>query len=299
MKEDMKNVKRNSGVLDAIDEVGESYDQSWYDSGSDFDTDDSDTYLGEEAVIETATPMTITPVPMRDVKLVVYPPRTSSMPTREVNAISRQASLKTVFPFKGENASPAPYPARKDSLPRKPVATPTKNRPPPLSLREPGSPSYRPSSIYGSATRSPERKRIVTPTALSAPRTEAWMDTTNPRLSERPYSVFDEDVVTDRFLDTIPNPSSTSGQCLPDAHIFTMIEARRIQDYLTSTPTRRHVRVVSSCGVCGQELGGVYSQCDIVGCKLAVCCGCGQEMQTSGEQVAKEGRVSVLGGDRE
>jgi hypothetical protein len=103
------------------------------DSGSDFDTDDSDTYLGEEAVIETATPMTITPVPMRDVKLVVYPPRTSSMPTREVNAISRQASLKTVFPFKGENASPAPYPARKDSLPRKPVATPTKNRPPPLS----------------------------------------------------------------------------------------------------------------------------------------------------------------------
>ena len=139
----MKNVKRNSGVLDAIDEVGESYDQSWYDSGSDFDTDDSDTYLGEEAVIETATPMTITPVPMRDVKLVVYPPRTSSMPTRDVNAISRQASLKTVFPFKGENASPTQYPARKDSLPRKPVATPTKNRPAPLSLREPGSPSYR------------------------------------------------------------------------------------------------------------------------------------------------------------
>ncbi|KAF2655839.1 hypothetical protein K491DRAFT_406708 [Lophiostoma macrostomum CBS 122681] len=299
------------------------------DQCKDDDSFDGDTYLDEEATLHTATESSLVRITARMVKMIDIKPSkaTSSVEGRRFNP--SQTDLNNIFSFRDENLLPPPpptsspksslppslasfvFPARGDSLrghaddqnPDDIVVqeasglTPSKTHSKHVlhDKKQIKSTPISPVPKEGSAMRAFERQKIITPSEVSRPNLEAWFYTTDLAATkhERPYSVLDPDVVSDRLLDRPPSPPPKHDPfrnlCANNAHVFQTIDTKKLPDEIgidnlqvradVTTPTgdRQHMRIAVTCDVCGKVVSEIYSQCEFQSCQYALCFQCGED----------------------
>jgi hypothetical protein len=139
-----------------------------------------------------------------------------------------------------------------------------------------------------------ERKKKTTPPAVSRSNLVAWMQANgaSPEMHDKPYSILDRDVVSDRMLDRPMTPPPIDDPfvylCPNNAHVFLTIDTKKLPDEIginnlqvrpnVTTPTcgRQHVRVAVHCDVCKHAVSEIYSQCEVQACQFALCFRCGE-----------------------